>query len=271
MIDLRRLRVSIEIEGKLNVYEGLNITASGTKYTNPLQNECSVVIIGLNNNTREYLLTEASPYNDNRKPKKIIVEAGRQSTGLHQVFIGDIISIDVSPPPEIALTIKAKTNNANGGKVVTFDGAPLMTNKEIAEKTAEENELKLDFQAIEKNIANFSFSGVASKMIEKIQEFADADAFVDDDTLIVKDRDKAIEGRKRKLNVNSGLVGVPKATEKGVEITYLVDGESDLGGQLELESKINPSLNGDYKIQQLKFSLATHNDNFFYSALCERL
>lgn len=271
MIDLRRLRIGVEIEGKMNLYEGFNITASGTKYTNPLQNECTVVIIGLNRETREYLLTETSPYNDNRTPKKLVVEAGRQSTGLHQVFIGDITSVDVSSPPEIALTIKAKTNNANGGKIVTYDGGALLTNKQIAERASQENGLKLDFQATEKNIANFSFSGVASKMIEKVQEFADVDAFIDDDTLIVKDRDKAIEGRRRILNVNSGLVGVPKATDKGVELTYLVDGSSDLGGQLELESKMNPSLNGTYKIQQLKFSLASHGDNFFYSALCERL
>lgn len=271
MIDQRRLRVSIEIDGKLNIYEGLNIKASGTKNTNPLQNECQVIIIGLSATTREYILNETSPFNENRKPKKLIVEAGRESTGLHRVFVGDITSAEISMPPDIALQMRAKTNNANGGKVVTYDGAKILTTQQIAERAAHENGLTLDFQATSKNIANFSFSGVASQMIQKIQESGDIDAFVDDDKLIVKDRDKAIKGRKRKLSANSGLVGVPKFTEKGVDITYLVDGESDLGGQIELESKINPSLNADYKVDNLKFDLSTHDDNFFYTAGCTRL
>lgn len=271
MIDQRRVRVSIEIDDKLNIYEGLNITASGTKYTNPLQNECNIVIIGLNRETREYILTETSPFNKNRTAKKVILEVGRVSTGLHRVFIGDITSAEVSNPPEIAVTIRAKTNNANGGKIVAYDGDSILTTKQIAEKTAEENGLKLDFKATEKNIANFSFSGAASKMIAKLQESGEVNAFVDDDTLIIQDQDKTHEGRSRVLNMNSGLVGTPKATAQGVEITYLIHGESDLGGELKLESEMNPSLNGSYKINQLKFAISTHDDPFFYSAVCSRL
>ena len=63
---------------------------------------------------------------------------------------------------------------------------------------------------------------------------------------------------------------IPKATEKGVDVTYLIDGESSLGGMLRLDSKYNPALNGDYIIEQLKFDIASHDDPFFYQATCKR-
>lgn len=96
-------------------------------------------------------------------------------------------------------------------------------------------------------------------------------AFIDDDMLYVKDQDKALSGRLRILNQKSGMVGIPKATEKGVDVTYLIDSESSLGGMLRLESKFNPALNGDYIIEQLKFDIASHDDPFFYQATCKRI
>ncbi len=88
-------------------------------------------------------------------------------------------------------------------------------------------------------------------------------AFIDDDVLYVKDRDKALSGKLRILSQKTGMIGIPKATEKGLEVSYLIDGESCLGGMLRLNSKFNPSLNGDYIIEQLKFDIASHEDAFF--------
>lgn len=42
--------------------------------------------------------------------------------------------------------------------------------------------------------------------------------------------------------MNSGMIGIPKATESGLTVSYLIDSTSELGGMLRLESKLNPSL-----------------------------
>ena len=110
----------------------------------------------------------------------------------------------------------------------------------------------------------------ALKQVERLQEAGNVKAFIDDDVLYVKDSDKALSGRLRILSQKSGMVGIPKATEKGVDVTYLIDGESSLGGMLRLDSKYNPALNGDYIIEQLKFDIASHDDPFFYQATCKR-
>ena len=96
-------------------------------------------------------------------------------------------------------------------------------------------------------------------------------AFIDDDLLIVKDMGSVIRGAVRVLNLDSGLVGIPKATEKGLDVTFLIDRETKLGGMLRLDSRMNKALNGDYSIDQLKFDIATHEDPFFYQAQCTRL
>ena len=271
MIDLRRVRVGIEINDKLHIYEGLNIKATGTKHANPLQNECEITIYGLNRETRQFILTEASQSNDNRTPKRVIVECGRESLGLFTLFIGDITKVEPSLPPDVVLTIKAKTNNANSGKIISESAAAMIKLSELSKRVASNNDVELYFQATDKNIANYSFSGVASKQIQDLQDAGDVRAFVDDGVLIVKDRGTAVDGRRRILNAGSGMVGLPKATDKGLEVTYLIDSESELGGQLTIESNHNPALNGDWVINQLKFNVATHDHPFFYTALCERL
>ena len=76
MIDLRRIRCAIEVNGRLQWYEGMRMHASGTKYANPLQNDCSFSIDGLNTQTRNMLLTETSPFTESKTPHRIILEAG---------------------------------------------------------------------------------------------------------------------------------------------------------------------------------------------------
>lgn len=270
-VDLRRIRVGIEVKGALNVYEGLRIRASGTKYSNPTQNEATIEITGLNADTRDFILDATSPYNENREAKRVILEVGRVSTGLFTLYVGDVISAEVSSPPDITLTIKAKTNNANNGRIITYSGQATQKLSEIARVVAGNNNLSLMFQAADKLISNYSFSGPAARQVRDLQTAGNVNAFVDDRNLIVKDMDAPISSRRRILNRNSGMVGIPKATEKGLSVTYLIDGESELGGQITLDSKMNKSLNGDYVIDQLKFEVATHDDPFFYTALCTRL
>lgn len=271
MIDLRRIRIGIEVEDQLHLYEGLRVRATGTKHANPLQNECQVVLNGLNARTRNFILTETSPFNANRTPKRLTVEAGREQAGLFTIYVGDIVSAEIASPPDVELTIRAKTNSANAGRIVTYTGEPIMPLSAIARQVADSNGLRLEFQATDKNIANYAFSGAASRQVARLAEAGGVRAYVDDRTLFVKDFNAPTEGRRRVLNMNSGMVGIPKATEQGVEVSYLIDGESDLGGQLTLESAMNPSLNGDYVIDQLKFEIASHDDPFFYTALCTRL
>lgn len=270
MIDLRRIRIGIEVGGSMQLYEGLRVRASGTKYANPLQNEATVTLDGLNTQTRHQILTQTSPYERGRKAARITVEAGRVSSGLRLIYIGDITSAEVASPPDVTVTIRAKTNNASNARVVAYSAAPMASLRSICDRAARECALSLVFEAVDKRIASFTHSGSASDMVRKIAQAGGVRAFVDDDTLIVKDHDKPLSSRVRVLTKDSGMVGIPKATEQGLQVSYLADTTSDLGGKLRIKSKMNPAMDGDYIINQLAFDLASHDDPFFYTALAER-
>jgi len=276
-VDPRRIRIGIEVSGQVNWYErdpvtgrSLNIKVSGTKFANPLQNECTATISGLSTRTRDYILTETSPFNSNRTPKRLIVEAGRISTGVFRLFIGDINSAEPSSPPDVNVVLKAKTQSAQAGNIVAVSGQALAKLSAVSQRVAQEIGLGLDFQALDKNISNFSFTGAALKMVDLLQQAGNVRAFIDDESLIVKDYGKALTNRIKILNIDSGLVGIPKPTEKGADLTWLIDSESLLGGMVRLESKFNKPMNGDYVIDQLKFDIATHDDAFFYTGICSR-
>ena len=268
--DLRRIRFGIEISGRINWYEGLRVRAGGTKFANAQQNECTLTVSGLSMSTRDHLLTETSPFNSNRTPKRLIIEAGRVSTALFRIFIGDIVSAEPSSPPDVDVIIKAKTQSAQSGNIVAIASGPISKLSAISQRVADEIGLGLDFQALDKNISNFSYTGAALKMVNLLQDSGGVRAFIDDETLIVKNYGSALSGRIRILGADTGMVGIPKATEKGLDVTFLIDSESLLGGMIRLDSKMNKSLNGDYVIDQLKFDVASHEDPFFYSATCSR-
>jgi len=276
-IDYRRVRVGIEVSGRINWYESspgktsLRFRVSGTKFANPLQNECSVTISGLKEATRDYLLTETSPFNKNRTPKRLIVEAGRVSTGLTRLYVGDIVSAIPSAPPDVDIQLSAKTQSTQAGNIISVSGNAMQSLSSLAQRVATDLGIGLDFQARDKQISNYSYSGGALGQVKKLQEAGGVRAFIDDEMLFVKDMGKALIGKIRVLNMNTGLVGIPKGTEKGVEVEFLIDGLADLGGMLRLESKMNKALSGDYTIDQLKFDIDTHGDAFFYNATCKRL
>lgn len=272
LLDLRRIRIGIEVLGQINWYEDprMRVKASGTKYANPQQNDCTVTISGLSRQTRDYILTETSPFNQNRTPKRLIVEAGRVLSGMFRLFVGDITSSEQGPPPDLDLTIKAMTQNAQSGSVVSTSAAPQTKLSAIARTVANDLGLSLDFQAADKSIANYLHTGSALGQVARLQEAGGVAAFVDDQALIVKDVDRALSGRVRVLNKNSGMVGIPKLTERGIVVEFLIDPETALGGSLRVQSSINPALNGSYIINQLAFDITSHDTPFFYKATADR-
>lgn len=272
-LDLRVIRIGVEILGQINWYDDprLNITVSGTKYANPLQNDCTVTIKGLAMATRDYLLTETSPFNQNRTPKQMIVEVGRASTGTFRLFVGDITSTEASSPPDLTITLKSKTKNSQAGNIISTSAAPSSQLSSLAARIAGDLGVRLDFQAADKNIANYTHTGAALRQVQKLQEAGGVSAYIDDDVLIVKDVLAPRSGPAQVLNKNSGMVGVPKLNEKGVTVEFLIGPETALGGALIIDSEINKAASGSYVINQLAFDAQSHGNPFFYKALCVRL
>lgn len=265
-IDFRILRVGIEVSGQLNVYEGLAITAKGSKVASSTQNEIDVEILNLSKDVRNYLLTETSPFNKNKTPKVLTVEAGRVSTGVARMFIGEIISASPTQPPDIGLKIKARTGEFKKGELVARSGAEKEKLSALSKKVADDVGATLEFEATDKDIANYSFSGAKLRQVDALQTAGKVDVFHDDETLVVKDAGKPRKSITKIIRSDTGMIGVPEVTERGVKVQFLFDLDTNLGGAMEITSELNPSLNGSYTIYKLDFELASRDTAWYYTA-----
>lgn len=302
-LDPRIIRVSIQIGDILKIYEGLAVSATGCKYANANQNECEVKISNLDKETRNYILTATSPFNTDRTPKKIIVEAGRVSSGTFKLFVGDIVNVTPShqsskgdktdqkgpstgnskspagkqsgtattaQPPDITVTIKAMTGDYSKGDVIAVNQPAITPLSKIAKNVADVNGLSLNYQATEKNIANYSFTGGKLNQVTKLGECG-CDAYVDDENLIVKNPNVPLTGVLRKLDLSNGMIGIPEITEQGIKVKFLLDNQTTLGGALQITSKLYPALNGIYIIYKLSFEIANRDTPFYFIAEAKRM
>lgn len=270
MLDPRIVRIGIEVNGQIRYYEGLDITASGTKYANPIQNECEIKITNLARETRDYILTESSPMNANRTRKQVYVEAGRESYGAALLFKGDIVSVTGGQPPDISITIKAQTGAWEKGNIVSVSHPGQEKLSTIAAQTAKSMGLTLDFQAKDKNVSNHNFTGAALKQVDKVGTAGAVNAYVDDGRLVVKDLNIPLTGRLRELSLDTGMVGAPEFTEQGVKVKFLLDNQTTLGSGLRIESVMNPAANGEYVIYKLGFEVASRDTPFYFIAEATR-
>jgi hypothetical protein len=268
----RLLRVGIEIDGEVRVYdERLDIRVSGTKMASAAQNECEVTISNLSRDVRNYLLTETSPFTRSGQPRILTIDAGRQSTGAFRLFVGDITEASPTQPPDITLTIKAKTKQAAKSAVVAVSKGPTERLSVIARGVADALGLQLVFEAADRQVANYSFSGGARKQVDKLGDAGRVNAYVDDERLIIKDYGAALAATTYELSARSGLVGIPELTEQGVKVRFLLDPRAQLGGRLTLRSEIYPAVDGQYAIYSLAYELASRDTPWYGIAECMRL
>ena len=270
-IDLRRLRVGIEIRGQLRFYDDLAITVSGQKYASPTQSDCTVTIANLNKENRDYILTETSPFNRDPSRKSIVVEAGRDSYGTSVVYRGDIFRSSVSQAPDNVLTLRCTTNQFNKGRLSSISGTANESLRSLSQRVADANDLELRFESPDKNIGSYTFSGSAADQIRELSLAANSDVYVDDSALVVKEFDQPLQGGRLQISAQSGMIGIPELTEQGVKVTFFYTPAARLGSGMDLISDQYPALTGAYVIYRLKFHLTNRDTPFYYTAEARRV
>lgn len=266
--DPRIVQVGVEFDGKTTTFEGLNIMAIGRKYGTAIMNECDVRIFNLSNQERHDILTMASPIKQKLTPIKLTLDVGRESYGAFRLYEGQVIACGSTQPPDIGISLKSLTGNYFMSLVNGYSQPPISSLKNIAQLVATANGLKLDFQATDKQIENYSFSGAAAKQIEKLNQMGNIIAFQDNDKLIVVDAGGSLQSQTRLINSQTGMVGIPEITQKGIRVKMMIDNSIRLFGKVQVESEINPAANGLYQIIQLNFEIANRENPFWYILEC---
>jgi hypothetical protein len=271
-IDPRIVRISIDVgEGYTKTYSSpFEISIYGMKYANQLQNECQITIENLDKNTQDYILTATSPYNLNYSPKYVKVEAGRESYGTQVIFEGNIILASVSQPPDIGITLKCLTGNYAKGNILSRMQGGLVPLSVISKQIANDLGIALQFEATDRNIPGYQYAGNSLGQVNLINSYGGINGFIDNGILVVKDGFVPLKNSLTEINQSTGMIGIPVFTEQGLRVTYLINKETRLGGQLKLTSTQYPAANGSYIIYKLGFQITSRDVPFYYVAECAR-
>lgn len=239
------------------------IVATGSKFVDVTQNECDIQVANLSRDLRNALATNLTPFDYNQKRKSVQIWAGRISTGLFLRYEGDIVSAVPSQPPDIIMSIRSRTMQFFKNDLVAQSYAVTAPLSQIAADVAKRLGVNLRFEATERNIANYAYTGSSAGQIQRLQKLGAIDAYVDDNTLVCKDKGVALQNTVYELSQAGGMIGQVELTEYGVRVKSLLSPDVKLGGILRLDSVQNPSLNGDYTIYRTGFDIATRDVQFY--------
>jgi hypothetical protein len=239
------------------------IVATGSKFVDVTQNECSLQVANLARPLRNMLATNLTPFDYNQARKSVQVWAGRVSTGMFLRYQGDIVSAVPSQPPDIIMNIRSRTMQFFKNDLVAQSYAVTAPLSQIASDVANSMGINLQFEAADRNIQNYAYTGSVTGQMQRLQALGPVDAYVDDNTLVCKDKGTPLTNQVHTLSQDTGMVGQVELTEYGIRVKCLLSPNVKLGGTLTLQSVQNPSLNGNYTIYRTGFEIATRDTAFY--------
>lgn len=264
--DPRIVQVKLQVNNETITYEDIAINACGIKFANALQNECTITLTNLTRDVREYILTETSPFTLNHTPKTITLLAGRKSYGTFQVYAGNIVTSVVSQPPDISVAIKCLTGNFLKGNVLSRGQPTQISLFQISKQLAQDMGTLLTFQATNKTLSNYLYQGSTNSQLQSLNFMGGVNAFIDDNTLVIKDAFLPLNNTLTIINKDTGMIGIPELTERGVRVKFLLDNKTVLGGGIQVTSEKNPAANGLYVVYKLQFEVANRETPFYWIA-----
>ncbi|MDE2100248.1 MAG: hypothetical protein KGL39_23560 [Patescibacteria group bacterium] len=285
--DARLVEASIVLPTETFSFSGdFDIRATGTNFGCPIQNTCTCRIDNLSQATRNAILTLASPLiyppannpaaaitnaEGTRPPVILTLKIGRQSSGTFELFYGNIFSCQMTQPPDIGIIVRSLTQSYNASLNYNLQLPATTRLSAVAYAVAQKNGLFLDFEATDKNISNFNVSGSAQGMLTKLSQLGNIHVGVDKQTLWVTDAGKARKNTGFTLNDSTGLVGIPQVTEQGVIAKMMINSAITIGGAITIESFMNPAANGTFKVMKMDYDIASRDNPFWYTLLCQNL
>lgn len=263
MIDNRLLKVDVQVGEEIRSYTELEISASGTKVSNELPNDFTIKITNLSKETRDRILTETNILDKNLKTRKIALYAGRESTGYSLIFKGDIRQATPTQPPDIGLTFTAFTGDTAKFETTSRSGGEMIKLSVLAKQIANDLGLNLVFEATDKQIGSYSYTGSKTKEVAMLNEIGGVSAYIDDDDLVVRNTSTPQNGYSFDINKNNGMVGVPTINERGVNVKILFNPEIIVGSEIVLNSELNPAVNGSWCVYKIGYDLQNRNQSFY--------
>lgn len=284
----RVLRVTISLPGgDVVLNESLDLRITIQKAALAIQNRASVEVYGMTTSLRLKMLSQFTAWHKRQVATgqaqqdwiPIKIEAGysdpqsdattASSKRSATVFVGHIVNVDqCAAPPNIGVRIVCFTRQVDKTAYLTEAAPTNGTFLNLVTFAAKQMGFGNNFvcqTSYNDRITPNAFRTIYTQggLLIGIQDLyrPDVAAFIDDEQLIVKDRNKVIDPSR--VTQVTEFIGTPMWTEWGVEWTSLMDPNLKLAGAANLTSLMNPGVNGPYVIVQLAYQLSSREGPFY--------
>jgi hypothetical protein len=289
----RVLKVTIGLpSGDVVLDQSLSMRVFACKAALSIQNSATIEVVGMSTSLRLQLISQFTAWHKRQVSTgqvpqdwiPVTIEAGyadapTSSAGIPgsnrtaTVFVGHIVDVKpTSAPPNIGVRIQCYTRQVDKTSFLT-QAAPTKTTFQNLVKFASQqmgfgNNFICQTSYNDKIVYNgFRTIYTVGALLLGIQDIyrPDVAAFIDNDQLIVKDRNAVINPSK--IEQVNEFIGTPLWNEWGVEWQTLMDPTVNLAGAANLTSLMNPGVNGMYVITQLEYQLSSREEQFYVKAM----
>lgn len=261
------------LEIRLTLGEGEFIEGSNTKVINELAikanieklgppdfSKADVEIVGMKLEDMEQLSTLAFKPLYHRR-NYINIFAGDDISGMSQVFAGSIVEAgaDFNSQPDVKFKIKAEVGfwgrvMAQGPNVI----AGTQPAAKFIEGQAKKAGLTFINEGVNTSLSNCVFNGSPIEQARQAANQIGAELIIDDDEVVLIEKDKERQGDTILLKADSGLLGYPTITQNGIECKAIFNPAFRFAGLFNLETVV-PKASGTWRIVKLTHKL-TAND-----------
>lgn len=264
----RRIRVTIEVDGKQKVYEhsmqekSLAMRFDIQKKLDAEEN-ANVEITGLPMQDIQKLSTSFDYKTGKVAPNFLAVEAGyEEEFGL--IFKGAITSaVPTLDSPDIGLKLQAI-----GGYYAITQRCSVSIKQaklsDIAKSIAEGyGGVMLDFQATDREVGDYTWRGTVQAQFANFTKSYRVKAWLENGVLYVGDKDKPKKNAGILLDNESGLIGHPTPTAEGASILSLLRPGFTLRQKIDCKFEKLPMLNASYEIRALQHTGGNYLRDFY--------
>lgn len=242
------------------------------KNLKPIPNSCEIKVWNLSDASRDRLGSKAV--------LPVRVEAGYETTGTAQLFLGEVRSADHEVQ---GADIVTEVSCGDGDKAhqtrLHLSIGPSLPVSAVLESIVkalgigEGNTKSIGKVLAAKGVLNMygsgsAISGYAWRALQDLCRSAGLEASVQDGNIQILDLNKALEGKAVSLSAATGLIGSPTVDRKGVvKAKSLIIPELTPGRLVVFDSRF---VKGGYRLQAVEYSGDTHGTEWYAEIECKK-
>lgn len=187
------------------------------------------------------------------KNRLVILEAGYYGMEMDTIFVGDMWSCYTERRGSNIITkihaiIGLRAINENSDLSLRD-----VTRNEVLQKLSTDMGLKLEIYSGDNDKISRAVV-INGNSYANMQKYSNSTAFIDNEKVKILDLNDATEGDVPLINDESGLLGVPKRENGLLTVEMIFEPRIVVGQVIEIQSRIAPMFNGQYKVYGLKHS-----------------